>query len=135
MVLLLLGVVGLLVGVVLVDVVLVRDGICVDPPLCRGTSQGKKCRGPQILCVLVRLSERWEKWMKLGERELVLAVSVRCSKTQRCAILSLPALEPRVFAMKCDHAVQLCTCCICGCTVHTSRRLSGGFSPGNRNQS
>ena len=20
--------------------------------------------------------------------------------------------------MKCDHAVQLCTCCICGCTVH-----------------
>ena len=21
--------------------------------------------------------------------------------------------------MKCDHAVQLCTCCICGCTVHT----------------
>ena len=22
--------------------------------------------------------------------------------------------------MKCDHAVQLCTCCICGCTVHIS---------------
>ena len=21
--------------------------------------------------------------------------------------------------MKCDHAVQLCACCICGCTVHT----------------
>ena len=34
-----------------------------------------------------------------------------------------------------DHAVQLCTCCICGCTVHTSRRLAGGFSPGNRNLS
>ena len=36
--------------------------------------------------------------------------------TQRCAILSFAALEPRV--VKCDHAVQLNTCCICGCTVH-----------------
>ena len=34
--------------------------------------------------------------------------------------------------MKCDHAVQLCTCCIFGCTVHTPRRLAVGFSPGNR---
>ena len=41
-------------------------------------------------------------------------------RTQRCAI---PELEPRVF-MKCDHAVQLCTCCICGCTVHTSKFLT-----------
>ena len=40
--------------------------------------------------------------------------------TQRCAI---PELEPRVF-MKCDHAVQLCTCCIYGCTVHTSKFLT-----------
>ena len=36
------------------------------------------------------------------------------------------------FSMKCDHAVQLSSCCICGCTVHT-RRLAGGFSPGIRN--
>ena len=26
----------------------------------------------------------------------------------------------RVRLVKCDHAVQLCTCCTCGCTVHTS---------------
>ena len=32
----------------------------------------------------------------------------------------------RVRVMKCDHAVQLCTCCICGCTVHTP--LSVGWS-------
>ena len=50
---------------------------------------------------------------EMGERELVLVVSGQCqvrqgvrhdtwmtiaSRTQRCAILSLPALEPRVFA-------------------------------------
>ena len=48
---------------------------------------------------------------EVGERELVIVVSVRCgkeldmtrgmtivSRTQRCAILSLPTLEPRVFA-------------------------------------
>ena len=40
------------------------------------------------------------------------------SKTQRRAILRLAILEPRVRVMKCDDAVQLCTCCICGCTVH-----------------
>ena len=43
-------------------------------------------------------------------------------RTQRCAILNL---ELRV--MKCDYGVQLCTCCICGCTVHSPRRLAGGF--------
>ena len=26
--------------------------------------------------------------------------------------------------MQCDHAVQLRTCCICGCTVHLFRRLA-----------
>ena len=31
----------------------------------------------------------------------------------------------RVRVMKCDHAVQLCTCCICGCTVHTVHRNIG----------
>ena len=29
--------------------------------------------------------------------------------------------------MKCDHAVQLCTCCVCGYAVHTTRRLSEVF--------
>ena len=84
---------------------------------------------------------------EMRERELVLVVSVRCGKgrdtarggqlfsgTQRCAILEL---EPRVFCvMKCDHPAQLCTCCVCGCPVHTSRRLAGRFfSPDNRNMS
>ena len=51
------------------------------------------------------------------------------SRTQRCSILRLPALEPRVFAWwKCDHAVQLCTCCICGCTVHSSNRANSTTS-------
>ena len=36
-----------------------------------------------------------------------------------CAILSLPAWATRVRVMECEHAVQLCTCCICVCTVHT----------------
>ena len=36
----------------------VRDGICVDPPLCRGTSHGKIDRVPKVLCVMVRLSEK-----------------------------------------------------------------------------
>ena len=37
----------------------VRDGICVDPPLSRGTSQGKYgSRATGLVCVLVRLSER-----------------------------------------------------------------------------
>ena len=37
--------------------------------------------------------------------------------------------------MRCDHVVQLFTCCICGCAVHKSRRLAGGFAPTNRNLS
>ena len=86
----------------------VRDGICFDPPLCRGTSQGKK--GSRI----IELVCKGETVGKIGEvdemggRELVLVVSVGCgkrtrhdtwmtivSRTQRCAILEL---EPRVFA-------------------------------------
>ena len=49
----------------------------------------------------------------------------------------------RVRVMKCCqyvqyalwHTVRICTCCLSGCTVHTLRRLTGGFSPGNRNWS
>ena len=87
-----------------------RDGICVDPPLCRGTSQGKYgSRTIDLVCVgetvgkvgevdemgekrtcafgqcQVRQGVRHDTWMTL-----VLG-------TQMCAILSLPALEPRVF--------------------------------------
>ena len=54
-----------------------RDGICVDPPLCRGSSQGKYgscaeglgCEGENV-----------GKIGEVGERELVLVVSVRCGK-------------------------------------------------------
>ena len=84
----------------------VRDGICVDPPLCRGTSQGKCSSCTEgFVCVGGTVGKIGE----VGERELVLVVSVRSGMrhdtwltmvlvTHTCAILSLPALEPRVFA-------------------------------------
>ena len=58
----------------------VREGICVDPPLCRGTSQGiyglriigLVCKGDTI----GQIREVGEK----VERELVLVVNVRCGK-------------------------------------------------------
>ena len=58
----------------------VRDGVCVDPPLCRGTSQGKYgsriiglgCEGDTV----GQIGELYE----MGERELVLLVSVKCGK-------------------------------------------------------
>ena len=56
----------------------VRDGICVDPPLCRrGTSQGKygSCT-KDLVCVGETVGKIGEE----GERELVLVVSVRCGK-------------------------------------------------------
>ena len=58
----------------------VRDGICVDPPLCRGTSQGKY--GSRIIDV-ARVSETVGKIGEvdeMGEVELVLVVYVRCGK-------------------------------------------------------
>ena len=59
---------------------LVRDGICVDPQLCRGTSQGTYgsriiglvCKGETV----GKIGEVDEK----GDREHVLVVSVRCGK-------------------------------------------------------
>ena len=85
-----------------------RDGICVDPPLCRGTSQsiyGLRIKRPACEGETVgKIGEVHE----MGERELVLVVSVKCgkerdmtrgcSRTQRCAFMSFAALEPRVFA-------------------------------------
>ena len=58
----------------------VRDGICVDPPLCRGTSQG--LYGSRIIG-LVRKGETVGKIGEvdeMDETELVLVVSVRCGK-------------------------------------------------------
>ena len=45
------------------------------------------------------------------------------SGTQRCAILNL---EQRVRVIKCDHAVQLCTCSVCGCTEATETCPNSG---------
>ena len=54
-----------------------RDGICVDPPLCRGPSQGEysSCTKGRV-----RVGEIVGKTGEVGERELVLVVSVRCGK-------------------------------------------------------
>ena len=55
----------------------VTDGICVDPPLCRATSQGK-----YVSCTkdLVSVGETVGKKGEESERELLLVVSVRCGK-------------------------------------------------------
>ena len=52
-----------------------RDRICVDSPLCRGTSQGKY--GSRIIGLVCtgRPSERYERWMK-GVRENLCLWSV-----------------------------------------------------------
>ena len=58
----------------------VRGVSCVDPPFCRGTSQGKYglriiglvCEGETV----GKIGEADE----IGERELVLVVSVKCGK-------------------------------------------------------
>ena len=57
-----------------------RDGICVDPPLCRGTWQGKYgSRAIGLVCVGETVGEIREV-DEMGERELVLVVSVRSGK-------------------------------------------------------
>ena len=57
------------------DAVCPQDGICVDPPLCRGTSQGKygSCTR-DLVCVGETVGNTGE----VGERELALVVSVGC---------------------------------------------------------
>ena len=58
----------------------VRDGICVEPPLCRGTSQGKYgSKAIDLVCVGETVGKVGEV-DEIGERELVLVVSVRCGK-------------------------------------------------------
>ena len=54
----------------------VRDGICVDPPLCRGTSQGKfGSRTTDVVCVgetvgktgeVDEMGENWCFWSVSG---------------------------------------------------------------------
>ena len=57
-----------------------RDGICVDPPLCRGTSQGKYgSRTVDLVCAVETVGKIGEV-DEMGERELVLVVRVRCGK-------------------------------------------------------
>ena len=54
-----------------------RAGICLDPPLYRGTSQSTygSCT-KDLVCV----GDTVRKIGEEGERELVLVVSVRCGK-------------------------------------------------------
>ena len=55
----------------------VRNEICVDPPLCRGTSQ---CKYGSCTEGLVCAGEIVGKIGEVSERELVLVVSVKCGK-------------------------------------------------------
>ena len=98
-------------------------------PVCKGETVGK-----------VR------EMAEMGERELVLVVSVRCGKGRdmtrgrhvddNCLVRHNDAqslsLSHAFSRGNCDHAVQLCTCCICGCTVHKCKgflkNLHGGLS-------
>ena len=65
----------------------VRVGICVEPPLCRGTSQGKY-------------------WIDLETWH----VDDNCSRdTKMCNPEPCSSSATRVRVMKCDLAVQLCT--------------------------
>ena len=106
----------------------VTDGICVDPPLWRGTSHGKY--GSMIIGFVWRGETvgKIGEVDEMGERELVLEVSVRCGKewdrtrrwqlffkdTKMCNPELCSSWATRVRVMKCDHAVQLCACCSCG---------------------
>ena len=58
-----------------------RDGICVAPPLCRGTSQG--IYGLRIIGLVCEGETvgKIGKVDEMGERELMLVVSVRCGKS------------------------------------------------------
>ena len=58
----------------------VRDGICVDPPLCRGTSQGKY--GSRIMALVCKGETvgKIREVDEMGERETVLVVNVKCGK-------------------------------------------------------
>ena len=60
-----------------------KDGNSEDPPLCRGTSQGKYgSRTKGLVCVAETVGKMGEV-DEMGERELVLVNSVRCGKEMR----------------------------------------------------
>ena len=63
-----------------VDVGYVRNGMCVDPPLCRGTSQG--ILGSRIIGLVCKGETvgKIGEVDEMGERELVLVVSLRCGE-------------------------------------------------------
>ena len=59
---------------------LLEMGFCVDPPLCRGTSQDKYgSRDRDLVCVGETAGKKGEV-DEMSDRELVLVVSVRCGK-------------------------------------------------------
>ena len=86
--------------------------MCVDPPLCRGTPQGKHGSSTKDLVCAGETVGKIGEVDEMGERERTCACCQRqvrqgtrhgtwmtiVSETQRCAILSRAALEPRVFA-------------------------------------
>ena len=57
----------------------VRDGICVDPPLCRHRRVYFGLRITGLVCEGETVGKMGEV-DQMGERELVLVVSVRCGK-------------------------------------------------------
>ena len=57
-----------------------RDGICADPPICRGTLQGKYGSGIIDLVCAGETVGKIGEVDEMGERELVLVVNVRCGK-------------------------------------------------------
>ena len=130
----------------------VRDGICVDPPLCRGTSQGKYgSRIIDLVCAGETVGKMGEV-DEICERELVLVVSVRCGKewvmtrgwqlfwdTKMCNPEPCSPWATRVRGMKCGQSVQhvfewvFCSHLVCLCLmplddgsllVHVSHRWS-----------
>ena len=124
----------------------VRDGICVDLPLCHGTSQGiYGSRFIGLLCEGETVGKVGEV-DEIGERENFCLWSVSGAArnetwyvddnyfegTRMCDAEFCSSWATRVHVMKCDRAVQICTCCICGCTVHTTS-VGWIFSPCNRN--
>ena len=83
-----------------------RDGICVDPPLCRGTSQGKcgSCT-KDLVCVGETVGKMGERTCVCGQCQVLRGMRhdmwmTVVLRTQRCAILSFAAQATRVRVMK-----------------------------------
>ena len=98
-----------------------RDGICVDPPLCRGTSQGKYgSRTIDFVCAGETVGKIREV-NEMGERELGLVVSVRCGKEFHAVFF--PVTDGTTSIAR-RHLLQLIDGFSCApCTVRASLRL------------